>query len=85
MNFRKFKRRQIQILKREKSFAEMKTFCSKCLGKDIKLSNFLGGNPSKILILIVLLILLNFCVFVILVLILLEVLFFLVVVDFSGQ
>ena len=41
----------IQILKRGKSFAEMKTFCSKCLAKDIKLSSFLGGNPSIILIL----------------------------------
>ena len=43
----------IQIVKKGKSFAEMKTFCNKCLAKDIKLSNFLGGNPSTIFILIV--------------------------------
>ena len=46
--------------KRGKNFAEMKTFCSKCLAKDIKLSSFLGGNLSRILIFIVRLILLNF-------------------------
>ena len=46
--------------KREKNFAEMKTFYSKCLAKDIKLSSFLRGNLSKILIFIVRLILLNF-------------------------
>ena len=40
---------EIQILKKEKSFAEMKTFCSKCLAKGSKLSSFLGGNPSRIL------------------------------------
>ena len=43
----------IQIVKKGKSFAEMETFCSKCLAKDIKLSRFLGGNPSRIFILIV--------------------------------
>ena len=43
----------IQIVKKGKNFAKMKTFCSKCLAKDIKLSNFLGGNLSRILILIV--------------------------------
>ena len=42
----------IRIVKKGKSFAEMKTFCSKCLAKDIKLSNFLGGNPNRIFILI---------------------------------
>ena len=35
-------------MKKEKSFAEMKTFYSKCLAKDIKLSSFLGGNLSGI-------------------------------------
>ena len=43
----------IQIVKNGKSFAEMKTFCSKYLAKDIKLSNFLGDNPRRIFILIV--------------------------------
>ena len=43
----------IQIVKKGKSFAEGKIFCSKCLAKDIKLSSFLGGNPSRIFILIV--------------------------------
>ena len=37
-------------LKREENFAEKKTFCNKCLAKYIKLSSFLGGNPSKILL-----------------------------------
>ena len=46
--------------KREKNFDEMKTFCSKCLAKDIILNSFLEGNPSIILIFIVRLILLNF-------------------------
>ena len=32
---------------RGKNFAELKTFYSKCLARDIKLSNFLGGSPSK--------------------------------------
>ena len=45
--------------RRKENFAEMKIFCSKCLAKDIKLSNFLGGNRSIILIFIVILILLN--------------------------
>ena len=43
--------KSIHILKMGKSFAEMKTICSKCLAKDIKLSSILGGNPSRILIL----------------------------------
>ena len=43
----------IQIVKKGKSFAEMKTFCIKWLAKDIKLSSFLGGNRSRIFILIV--------------------------------
>ena len=43
----------IEIVKKGKSFAEMKTFCSKCLAKDIKLNSFLGGNPRIIFILIV--------------------------------
>ena len=47
-------------MKRGKSFAEMKTFCSKCLAKDIKLSSFLGGNLRRIFILIVLLMLITF-------------------------
>ena len=34
-------------LKREENFAEKKTFCRKCLAKDIKLRSFLGGNPSN--------------------------------------
>ena len=33
-------------LKREENFIEKKTFCSKCLAKDIKLSSFLGSNPK---------------------------------------
>ena len=43
----------IQIAKKGKSFAEMKTFYIKCQDKDIKLSSFLGCNRSKIFILIV--------------------------------
>ena len=31
----------------EENFAEKKTFCSKCLAKDIKLISFLGGNPNN--------------------------------------
>ena len=46
--------------RREDNFVEIKTLCSKCLAKDIKLSSFLGGIPSRILIFIVRLILLNF-------------------------
>ena len=46
--------------KREKNFDEMETFYSKFLAKDIKLSSFLGDNPSRILIFIVRLIFLNF-------------------------
>ena len=34
-------------LKREENFAEKKTFCSKCVAKDIRPSSFLGGNPSN--------------------------------------
>ena len=45
---------------REENFDEMKIFYNKCLAKDIKLSCFLGGNPRRILIFIVILILLNF-------------------------
>ena len=44
--------------RREENFAEIKILCNKCLAKDIKLSSFLGGNPRKILIFIVILILL---------------------------
>ena len=61
----------------------MKTFCSNCRAKDIKLSSFLGSNPSRILNFISYINLVKFCVFVVLGLIMLEVLFFLVVVDFS--
>ena len=43
----------IQIVKKGKSFAEVKTFCNQCLAKDMKLSSFLGGNPSRIFLLIV--------------------------------
>ena len=32
---------------KEGNFAEKKTFYRKCLAKDIKLSNFLGGNPNN--------------------------------------
>ena len=39
--------KSIQIVKRGKSFAEMKTFCSKCLTKDNELSSFLGGTQAK--------------------------------------
>ena len=71
-------------MKREKSFAEVKTFCSKCLAKDIKLSSFLGGNLSEILNFVVRFV--KFCVFDVLVLILLEILFFLsFFADFLGQ
>ena len=52
----------------------MKTFCSKCLAKDIKLSSFLGGNPSRIFILISLINVDSFYQFEVLILILLEVL-----------
>ena len=31
---------------KEENFAEKKTFYRKCLAKDIKLSNFLGGNQK---------------------------------------
>ena len=34
-------------MKREENFSEMKSFYSKCLAKDIKLSSFLGGSLSK--------------------------------------
>ena len=34
-------------LKRRENFAKKKTFYSKYLAIDIKLSNFLGGNPSN--------------------------------------
>ena len=47
-------------MKRGKIFSEMKTFYSKCLAKDIKLSSFLGGKPSRIFILIVSLMLITF-------------------------
>ena len=43
----------IKIVKKGKSFAEMKTFCSKCSAKDMKLRSFLGGNPRRIFFLIV--------------------------------
>ena len=33
--------------KKEENFSEKKTFYSKCLAKDIKLSNFLGGKPNN--------------------------------------
>ena len=45
-------------LKRKENFAEKKTFCSKCLAKEIKLISFLRGNQSKILFFIANLILL---------------------------
>ena len=32
---------------KEENFTEKKTFCNKYLAKDIKLSNFLGGNPNN--------------------------------------
>ena len=51
---------RFRFRRREENFVEMKIFCSKCLAKDIKLSNFFGGNPRRILIFIVILILLNF-------------------------
>ena len=35
-------------LKTEENFVEKKTFCRKCVAKDIKLSIFLGGNPMQI-------------------------------------
>ena len=35
-------------MKREKRITEMKTLCSLCLAKDIKLSSFLGGNPNRV-------------------------------------
>ena len=51
---------RFRFRRREDNFVEMKILCSKCLAKDIKLSSFLGGNPRRILIFIVTLILLNF-------------------------
>ena len=36
-------------LKRKENFTENKTFCSKCLAKEIKLSSFSRGNSRKIL------------------------------------
>ena len=32
---------------KEENFVEKKTFCSKCLAKDIKLSSYLGGNLNN--------------------------------------
>ena len=46
--------------KRWKNFVERKTFCSKCLAKDIKHEQLLKRQPKQILIFIVNLILLNF-------------------------
>ena len=34
-------------LMRDENFAKKKTFYGKFLAKEIKLSSFLGGNPSK--------------------------------------
>ena len=34
--------------KRGKKLLELKTLCSLCLAKDIKLSSFLGGNPNRV-------------------------------------
>ena len=31
----------------EENVAKKKTFCSKCLPKEIKLSSFLGSNPNN--------------------------------------
>ena len=31
----------------EENFSKKKTFYSKCLAKDIKLSSFLGDNPNN--------------------------------------
>ena len=42
--------------RRKHNFIEMKIFYSKCLAKDNKLSRFLGGNLSRILIFIFILI-----------------------------
>ena len=39
-------------LKEKENFVESKTFYSKCLAKDIKLSSFLGGQPKQLLIFI---------------------------------
>ena len=39
-------------LKRDENFAEKTTFYSNYLAKDIKMSNFLGGNPNNFLIFI---------------------------------
>ena len=35
------------VEEKKESFAEKKTFCTKCLAKDIKISSFLGGNPNN--------------------------------------
>ena len=35
------------ILKRGENFAERKTICSNFLAKNIKMSSFLGDNPSN--------------------------------------
>ena len=53
----------------------MKTFCNKCIARDIKLSSFLRGNPRELLIFTFSLLFLNFCVIEDLVVVLFKILF----------
>ena len=36
--------------KGRRKLLKLKTLCSLCLAKDIKLSSFLGGNPNRVFI-----------------------------------
>ena len=60
MNLGKFKRSLDPDFEEGKEFCSNEDILQQMLAKDIKLSSFLGGNPSRILILLVKLILLNF-------------------------
>ena len=40
-------KREPNFEEKEENFAEKKTFCNKCPAKDLKLSNFLGGNLNN--------------------------------------
>ena len=69
-------------MKREKRFTEMKTLCSLCLAKDIKLSSFLGGNLNRIIFLLTLIDVDYFYDFEVLILNLLEVLLGSLIISF---
>ena len=38
---------ELDLEEKEENFSKKKTFCNKCLAKDIKLSSFLGDNPNN--------------------------------------